>query len=76
AAELAEHDAIDYALVHASRFWRLNTSHVPAKVRTFIAYLVGIFSPSTPWEADRWQRSRFPRVQGWPKYSACPLAER
>lgn len=50
AAELAEHDAIDYALVHASRFWRLNTSHVPAKVRTFIAYLVGIFSPSTPWE--------------------------
>lgn len=120
AAELAEHDAIDYALVHARRFWQFedeqgapvsvamrsrivanngeairdmaiaglgiaslpiflaadalkcgqlmaipleltqrpyvisalypNTSHVPAKVRTFIDHLVGIFSPSMPWE--------------------------
>ncbi|ESH87949.1 LysR family transcriptional regulator [Cupriavidus sp. HPC(L)] len=120
AAELAEHDAIDYALVHARRFWQFedergtpvsvamrsrivanngeairdmaiaglgiaslpiflaaealkrgqlmaipleltqrpyvisalypNTSHVPAKVRTFIDHLVEMFSPSMPWE--------------------------
>ncbi len=120
AAELTEHDAIDYALVHAKRFWQFedeqgapvsvamrsrivanngeairdmaiaglgiaslpiflavdalkrgqlmaipleltqrpyvisalypNTSHVSAKVRTFIDHLVGIFAPSMPWE--------------------------